>query len=171
MLLLHYFGKTFGISSNLSNICSIAGAGKLTNTFRFNWREQSWNLAILIGVIIGGTISGLYLSGGSTAAISSETMETLRSMGLTSSEGRNILPTELFGEMALTHIPSLLFLLIGGLLVGFGARYAGGCTSGHAITGLSNLQFPSLIAVIGFFIGGLLMTHFLLPILIPYATH
>jgi uncharacterized protein len=57
----------------------------------------------------------------------------------------------------------LLILAIGGFLVGFGARYAGGCTSGHAISGLSNLQLVSLYAVIGFFAGGLLMNHFLLP--------
>jgi hypothetical protein len=56
--------------------------------------------------------------------------------------------------------------IVGGFLVGFGARYGGGCTSGHAITGLSHLQLPSLLTVIGFFIGGLLMTHLLLPILL-----
>jgi len=54
-------------------------------------------------------------------------------------------------------------LVGGGILIGFGTRWAGGCTSGHAISGLSNLQLPSLIAVIGFFIGGIIMTYFLLP--------
>lgn len=49
--------------------------------------------------------------------------------------------------------------------MGFGARWAGGCTSGHAISGLSNLQLPSLVAVLGFFAGGLLMTHLLFPLL------
>ena len=57
---------------------------------------------------------------------------------------------------------SLSILAVGGFLVGFGARYAGGCTSGHAISGLSNLQLPSLIAVIGFFIGGIIMNHYLI---------
>jgi uncharacterized membrane protein YedE/YeeE len=52
-------------------------------------------------------------------------------------------------------------LLVGGVLIGFGTRYAGGCTSGHAISGLSNLQIPSLKAVIGFFIGGLIMSYFI----------
>jgi uncharacterized membrane protein YedE/YeeE len=46
--------------------------------------------------------------------------------------------------------------------VGFGARYANGCTSGHAISGLANLQLSSLLAVIGFFTGGLISVHFLL---------
>jgi hypothetical protein len=50
-------------------------------------------------------------------------------------------------------------------MVGFGSRYAGGCTSGHAISGLSDLQVPSLIAVVGFFIGGLIMTFFILPLI------
>ena len=59
----------------------------------------------------------------------------------------------------------LAILFFGGLLVGFGARYAGGCTSGHAISGLSDLQLPSLIAVVGFFIGGLIMTHLLFPLI------
>jgi uncharacterized membrane protein YedE/YeeE len=57
-------------------------------------------------------------------------------------------------------------LVVGGFLVGFGTRYAGGCTSGHAISGLSDLQLPSLIAVIGFFIGGLLMTYVFLPFIL-----
>lgn len=74
-------------------------------------------------------------------------------------------PSELFGDTVFTNPKMLLFLVVGGFLVGFGARYAGGCTSGHAISGLSNLQLPSLIAVIGFFIGGLLMVHVLFPIL------
>jgi uncharacterized membrane protein YedE/YeeE len=52
-------------------------------------------------------------------------------------------------------------LLVGGVLIGFGTRYAGGCTSGH-VSGLSNLQIPSLKAVIGFF-GGLIMSYFYSP--------
>jgi uncharacterized membrane protein YedE/YeeE len=73
------------------------------------------------------------------------------------------LPEELFSIQALMQPKVLLILSIGGFLVGFGARYAGGCTSGHAISGLSNLQLVSLYAVIGFFIGGLFMNHLLLP--------
>lgn len=65
-------------------------------------------------------------------------------------QGEAYLPDELFATDALTDPKSLAILLFGGLLIGFGARYAGGCTSGHAISGLSNLQLPSLIAVVGF---------------------
>jgi len=62
-------------------------------------------------------------------------------------------------------LKGFLVLAFGGLMVGFGSRYAGGCTSGHAISGLSDLQIQSLIAVAGFFIGGLLMTYFVLPLI------
>jgi uncharacterized membrane protein YedE/YeeE len=64
------------------------------------------------------------------------------------------------------EVELLTALLFGGFLVGFGARWAGGCTSGHAISGLSNLQLPSLIAVIGFFIGGLIMSWLILPLML-----
>lgn len=73
------------------------------------------------------------------------------------------LPTEIFNTENLSNPFILGILLLGGFLVGFGARYAGGCTSGHAISGLSNLQVPSLIAVVGFFVGGLVMIHLLYP--------
>ena len=79
--------------------------------------------------------------------------------------GATLVPTEMYNLEAITSLKGLILLIIGGLLVGFGTRYAGGCTSGHAITGLSSLQKPSLIAVIGFFIGGLIMTNFILPII------
>jgi len=74
-----------------------------------------------------------------------------------------IVPTELFSFESLFTIKGFIIMVVGGFLVGFGSRYAGGCTSGHAISGLSNLQWPSLVAVIGFFIGGLVMTWFILP--------
>ena len=97
-------------------------------------------------------------------AMHPETVKDLKAMGFESA-GSAYLPNELFGLTALTNIKSLLVLSIGGLFVGFGARYAGGCTSGHAISGLSNLQLPSLIAVIGFFIGGLTMIHLIFPLI------
>ena len=97
--------------------------------------------------------------------ISEATKASLVELGI-EDPGSQFVPDELFGADALTSWQGILFLVIGGLLVGFGTRYAGGCTSGHAISGLSNFQLPSLIAVIGFFIGGLLMTHLILPYII-----
>jgi uncharacterized membrane protein YedE/YeeE len=61
-----------------------------------------------------------------------------------------------------------VLVIVGGFLVGFGARWAGGCTSGHAISGLAALQVPSLLAVVGFFVGGLVVTHLLYPLLLPW---
>lgn len=164
MALLLYFGKTFGMSSNLRTLCAIGGAGKFSNFFKFNWKEQSWNLIVVVGAIIGGFIATQYLSNDSITALNPTTVKELKAMGFENS-GATLVPNEMYGSEALGSVKGLLLLIIGGLLVGFGTRYAGGCTSGHAITGLSSLQKPSLIAVIGFFIGGLLMANFILPLI------
>ena len=164
MALLLYFGKTFGMSSNLRTMCSIMGAGKTTNFFKFNWKDQMWNLIVVFGAIIGGFIATQYLSNDSLTNLNSTTIIELQNMGFENS-GATLVPNEMYSMEALTSPKGLLLLILGGLLVGFGTRYAGGCTSGHAITGLSSLQKPSLIAVIGFFIGGLIMTNFILPLI------
>ncbi|NNC82370.1 MAG: YeeE/YedE family protein [Flavobacteriales bacterium] len=164
MFLLLYFGKNFGMSANLRTMCTIGGAGKLSDFFQFDWKGQRWNLAFVLGAILGGFIASTYLSNGEAIELADSTKEALASMGF-SSIGENFLPSEIFSKEQLFNLPGLLILLGGGFLVGFGARYAGGCTSGHAISGLSDLQIPSLIAVIGFFIGGLTMTYFILPII------
>lgn len=164
MVLLVYFGKTFGMSSNLRTLCSIGGAGKYADFFRFDWKAQRWNLTVVLGAIIGGFIAVHFLSDGSEMALNPETVAELNQMGF-ENVGSSLLPQEIYGWDSVASLKGLALLLGAGFLVGFGTRYAGGCTSGHAITGLSNLQLPSLIAVIGFFIGGLIMTHLLLPLI------
>lgn len=164
MAILVYFGKTFGMSSNLRTLCSIGGAGKYSDFFRFDWKAQKWNLTVVLGAIIGGFLAVNFLSDGSTIDLSSQTITDLQELGF-SNIGTTLLPQEIYSWENVFTLKGMSILIIAGFLVGFGTRYAGGCTSGHAITGLSNLQLPSLIAVIGFFIGGLLMTHFLLPII------
>jgi len=164
MLLLVYFGKSFGMSSNLRTLCSIGGAGKFSEFFRPNWREQKWNLMVVLGAMIGGFIAYNYLSDGSGVNLNPETVTELQAMNIEAPNGK-LLPEMFTGEEAFKEPKTIVILLIGGVLVGFGTRYAGGCTSGHAISGLSNLQFPSLIAVMGFFIGGLVMSRFLLPLI------
>ncbi|HSJ12278.1 MAG TPA: YeeE/YedE thiosulfate transporter family protein, partial [Gillisia sp.] len=104
------------------------------------------------------------LSNDTAVNINPDTVAILQDYGFESA-GEAYLPSELFNMEALADPKALAILLIGGILIGFGARYAGGCTSGHAISGLSNLQLPSLIAVIGFFIGGLVMVHLLYPLI------
>lgn len=161
MLLLLLTGKNFGMSANLRTMCSIGGGGKVSDFFRFDWKAQMWNLLVVVGAIIGGYFAAFYLSNDTTVALSESTIKNLEGMGF-ENPGTTYLPEEIFN---FTDWKSILILTIGGILVGFGSRYAGGCTSGHAISGLSDLQLPSLIAVIGFFIGGLFMTHFVIPFL------
>ncbi|MET3114931.1 putative membrane protein YedE/YeeE [Pedobacter sp. CG_S7] len=163
LFLLLYFGKSFGFSSNLRTLCTIAGAGKSVKFFDFDWKTQKWNLLFLVGAIIGGFISSTLLKSDQPLQLSTATIADLKELGIFF-DG-NINPGQIFGWEFMSTPKGLLVLLGGGVLVGFGSRYAGGCTSGHAISGLSNLQMPSLIAVVGFFIGGLAMTHLIMPIL------
>ena len=162
MLSLLIIGKQFGMSSNLRSLCSIGGGGKVADFFNFDWKAQRWNLTIMIGAAIGGFIAANYLSG-NTVQINESLLPQLQEYGINSA-GEAYLPTEIFALENL-NLKNILILLGGGLLVGFGARYAGGCTSGHGISGLSNLQLPSLIAIVGFFIGGLVMVHLFYPLI------
>ena len=164
MFTLLYFGRTFGMSSNLRTLCAIGGAGKKVEFFKFDWKSQRWNLIVVLGAIAGGFIAHHYLSNPIAIDLSKDTVKDLAGLGFNNA-GKSLLPSELFSWDAVLSIKGLSILIIGGFLVGFGTRYAGGCTSGHAITGLSSLQLPSLIAVVGFFIGGLIMIHFIYPIL------
>ena len=164
MLLLTYFGKTFGMSSNLRSLCSMTGIGKKVSFFDWDWKSQRWNLVVVLGAMIGGYVAVHFLSDSSNVAINPDTISQLQSLGFDAPNGK-LLPDFLFGSDALQSPKMIAILIIGGILIGFGSRYAGGCTSGHAISGLSNFQLPSLKAVIGFFIGGLIMSHFVLPLL------
>ncbi|MGB1309186.1 MAG: YeeE/YedE family protein [Oceanihabitans sp.] len=163
MLVLLLLGKKFGMSSNLRTFCAACGAGKASSFFRFNWKADSWNLLVVAGAMLGGFFASHYLSNGEMPLISEATIASLEQLNI--SAKNQYLPEELFSVAALKNVKTIVLLAIGGLLIGFGARYAGGCTSGHAISGLSNLQIPSLIAVIGFFIGGLFMVHVLFPLI------
>lgn len=164
MFLLLMVDKNFGMSSNLRTMCTICGAGKKVEFFKFDWKAQRWNLMVVLGTVIGGFIAANYLTVNDAVALNQDVVLELQSLGFESA-GKTYLPTELFANDSFMNAKSLSVLIIGGFLVGFGARYAGGCTSGHAISGLSNLQIPSLIAVIGFFIGGLFMVHVLFPLI------
>ncbi|MEO0898244.1 MAG: YeeE/YedE thiosulfate transporter family protein [Bacteroidota bacterium] len=164
MFLLIYFGKEFGMSSTMRTMCSVAGAGKIADFFRFDWKKERWNLLVVLGAIVGGYVSANFLTKTPGVDISAATSESLEKMGF-AGKAESFLPPEIFGMEAISSPKGLAILITGGFLVGFGSRYAGGCTSGHAISGLSNLQWPSLQASLGFFAGGLIMTHFILPYL------
>ncbi|MTI39830.1 YeeE/YedE family protein [Fulvivirga lutimaris] len=164
MGLLLWLGRSFGLSSNFRTICAIGGGAKYSDFFKFNWRDQIWNLVFLTGSIAGGFITNQWLKVDHTIDISESTKADLTAIGV-QNPGAEMIPTEMFSAEALFTWQGFIMIILGGFLVGFGTRYAGGCTSGHAISGLSNLQIPSLIAVIGFFIGGLITTHFIIPFL------
>ncbi|NOQ91206.1 MAG: YeeE/YedE family protein [Flavobacteriaceae bacterium] len=162
MFLMFFFGKKLGVSSNLETVCAMGGAGKLNNFFKFDWRKNKWNLVFVAGLILGGFISNQWLTIDDSVALSSQTIESLSEIGIYNA-GESYLPDEIFSIETMFTFKGFLILIIAGILVGFGSRYAGGCTSGHGIIGLSNLSLESFIAVAGFFIGGLFMTWFILP--------
>jgi len=166
MLTLILFGKRFGLSSNLETMCSALGAGKNCEYFNTNWRAKTWNLVFVIGLIIGGAISQRFLTNSAEIGISDTTKTELQYMGIEDAGMDGFVPQEIFNWESLTSAKGIIMIVNGGFFVGFGTRYASGCTSGHAISGLSELQFTSLIAVLGFFIGGLVVTYFVLPYLI-----
>lgn len=163
MFVLIYFGQTFGFSHNLHTLCAAVGMGKKYSFFDFDWRSQRWNLAFLVGALLGGMLTKLFLSSNDAILLSEKTVMALAELGF--SAPTSMQPDELYGWNNVFTLKGFLLLAAGGFMVGFGSRWAGGCTSGHAISGLSDLQVPSLLAVIGFFVGGLIMTHLLFPIL------
>ncbi len=163
MYLMFYFGKRLGISSNLESLCAIGGAGKFVDYFKFDWKKNLWNISFVIGLLMGGFIASNYLQKTDEVSISQQTKQDLNELGFKNA-GTNYVPPELFSLEQLS-LKNTSILIIAGFLVGFGSRYAGGCTSGHAIVGLSMLEKPSLIAVIGFFIGGLFVTWAIYPLI------
>jgi uncharacterized membrane protein YedE/YeeE len=163
LFMLVKLGRNLGMSSNLNTMCTMAGAGKLTDHFKTDWRASSWGLILILGVFLGGVIAFNFLQV-EAPQIHPDSVESLQNLGFTS-VSQSFFPQEIYSLDALLTFKGFAVILLAGFLVGFGARYAGGCTSGHAISGLSNLQLPSLIAVIGFFIGGLVMVHVLIPLI------
>jgi uncharacterized membrane protein YedE/YeeE len=164
MFLLFYFGERFGVSSNLETFCSIGGAGKFSDYFKIDWKQNTWNLIFILGAIAGGFIASQYLTETDAVALNPQTVQDLAAIGIQNA-GATYLPDEIFSVDTMLSLKGFIILIVAGFMVGFGARWAGGCTSGHAIVGLSNLEIPSLISVIGFFIGGLVMTWFILPLI------
>lgn len=167
MFLLLYAGKQFGVSSTLRTMCSVAGAGKKVKFFDFDWKAQRWNLVFIFGGLIGGFLAYIVFPDPDPVQLTPAALDWLRVQGLSApgadASVSSFVPPELFSIAQLFTLKGIIVVLGGGFLIGFGTRWAGGCTSGHAISGLSNLQPASLVAVIGFFIGGLTMSWGILP--------
>lgn len=160
-LLLLVGNRMFGISSSLRHACAAAIPGRV-EFFRYDWRSAGgWNLAFAIGIVAGGAIATHFLSDGGAIHLSSAARASIGALGVHDVSG--LMPRELFNWAALLTWRGLVMMLGGGFLIGFGTAYAGGCTSGHAISGLADLQLASLVAVIGFFAGGLLGTWVVMP--------
>lgn len=153
--------KPFGLSSSLKHICAMCAPVKV-GFFDYDWKKEMWNLVLIMGILLGGFIAAKYLN--PEINISPETVGDLKELGITDMSG--IMPSGIFSWNNILTMDGFILIVIGGFLVGFGTRYADGCTSGHAIMGLSILNPASLVAVMGFFIGGLIMTHLLLPLIL-----
>jgi len=152
--------KSFGISSTFRHINAACMPGNVP-FFKYNWQKEMWNLVFVLGIMIGAFIAAFLLSNPDTIVVAESTQRDLAALGITNYG--ELLPREIFSWENVFTLKGLFFFVIGGFMVGFGTRYAGGCTSGHAIMGISNLQWPSLVATIAFMLGGFAMTHLLLP--------
>lgn len=152
--------KHLGISSSLRHVCAACIPGNIS-FFKYDWKKEIWNLFFVGGVLIGGIIATQFLSNPESIVISEKTVSDLQALNIT--VDNNLMPASIFSFENLFSLRGLMFFVVGGLLVGFGTRYAGGCTSGHTIMGLSNLQWPSLVATCCFMAGGFLMIHVLFP--------
>ncbi|MBW3469738.1 YeeE/YedE family protein [Arthrospiribacter ruber] len=165
-VLLLIGNKSFGISSSLRHVCAMCAPANIP-FFQYNWRKEMWNMTFVLGILIGGIVASSFLSDPNTIVVAESTQRDLAALGIT--DYSKLLPAEIFNWENLFTLKGLIFFVFGGFMVGFGTRYAGGCTSGHAIMGISALQWPSVVATIFFMIGGFFTTHFLLGPLMAWA--
>ncbi|PWW27667.1 YeeE/YedE family protein [Chryseobacterium sp. AG844] len=152
--------KSFGISSSLRHICAACVPANV-NFFRYDWKKEAWNLFFVLGIFFGGLITSQFLVNPNEITVNPDLKAELAGYGIT--DYSNLVPLQLMNFESLLTLRGFIMMVAGGFLVGFGTRYAGGCTSGHAIMGLSNLQWPSLVATVCFMIGGFLMANLILP--------
>lgn len=155
--------RTFGISSSLRHICAACVPAKIP-FFSYEWKKEAWNLVFISGILVGGLIAGMFLMNNDPVLVDAKLVTELGQYGIT--DFHSLVPQQLFNFPALFTLKGLILIVGGGFLVGFGTRYAGGCTSGHAIMGLSNLQVPSLIATTSFMAGGFIMANLILPLIL-----
>jgi uncharacterized membrane protein YedE/YeeE len=152
--------KTFGISSSLRHFCAACIPANIS-FFQYDWKKESWNLFFVAGILAGGFLAAQFLRNDEPLNISPSLVKELDQYGI--HQYKALLPPEIFSWQQLFSLRGVIMMVGGGFLIGFGTRYAGGCTSGHSIMGLSNLQWPSLVATVCFMIGGILMANFMLP--------
>jgi uncharacterized protein len=159
-MLLLIGNKKFGISSSLRHICAACVPANIT-LFKYDWKKESWNLFFVVGILIGGIIATQLLTNPNDVQVAENTKAILTNWGIT--DFSKLLPTQIFNVANIFTLKGFFFFVVGGFLVGFGTRYAGGCTSGHSIMGLANLQLPSLVATCCFMAGGFFSANIFLP--------
>ena len=162
-VLLIVGNKSFGISSSLRHICASCVPANIP-FFKYDWKKEAWNLFFVFGIFLGGVMAVNLLSNPAPIEVNPKLAQELAGYGIT--DYNNLIPEDIINWQSLFTIKGFILMVVGGFLVGFGTRYAGGCTSGHTIMGLSNLQLPSLIATISFMIGGFIMANLILPIIL-----
>lgn len=152
--------KHFGISSSLRHICAACLPANIS-FFKYEWKKEAWNLFFVGGVLLGGVVATQLLSNPDPIIVSEKTVQALEALNIT--VDNELMPASIFSFENLFTLRGLIFFVLGGFVIGFGTRYAGGCTSGHSIMGLSNLQWPSLVATCCFMVGGFAMVHLIFP--------
>jgi len=152
--------KSFGISSSLRHICAACIPANIT-FFKYDWKKEAWNLFFVFGIFLGGVIAINLLPNPNPVVVNPKLTAELAGYGITNYQ--DLIPVDVMSWSSLLTLRGFVLIVVGGFLVGFGTRYAGGCTSGHSIMGLSNLQWPSLVATICFMVGGLIMANVILP--------
>ncbi len=155
--------KSFGISSSLRHICASCFPANIS-FFKYDWKKEVWNLFFVVGILLGGIVVTAFLANPNPIEVNPKLVTELGGYGITHYD--KLVPEDIANWQSLFTLKGFLLMVVGGFLVGFGTRYAGGCTSGHAIMGISNLQWPSLVATICFMIGGFIMANLLLPFIL-----
>jgi len=155
--------KAFGVSSSLRHICAACVPAKIS-FFQYDWKKEIWNLFFVTGILLGGIVVALFLQNPEPVSVNPKLVSELQQYGINNYEG--LVPADLFNWSNVLTLKGFIMMVVGGFLVGFGTRYAGGCTSGHAIMGLSNLQWPSLVATISLMAGGFFVANLILPFIL-----
>ena len=164
-VLLLIGNKKLGVSSSMRHLCAIC-ISKNIPFFKYDWKKEIWNLFFVVGILLGGFIAAQFLTNPNEIVIAETTKDTLVQYGIT--DFSQMMPTQIFSVENIFTLRGFFFFVVGGFLVGFGSRYAGGCTSGHSIMGLATFQLPSLIATCCFMIGGFFTANVILPIIFKY---
>lgn len=155
--------RKFGISSSLRHLCAACLPANIS-FFRYNWKKETWNLVFVAGILVGGIVAAVWMQDKAAITVNPALARELASYGVHDFSSQ--VPRDLFNWHTLLSLKGFVLMVVGGFLVGFGTRYAGGCTSGHSIMGLSNLQWPSLVATVCFMAGGFIVANLVLPLIL-----